>query len=51
MVRFEGPITVAGINAPFVTDWYSETDELLMRETDSIPLTRRSWMPSMPGRC
>jgi cardiolipin synthase len=25
MVRFEGPI-VAGINALFVTDWYSETD-------------------------
>jgi len=36
MVRFEGPI-VAGINALFVTDWYSETDELLMRETDSMP--------------
>ncbi|MCU1508902.1 MAG: cls [Glaciihabitans sp.] len=33
MVRFEGPI-VAGINALFVTDWYSETDELLLRETD-----------------
>lgn len=36
MVRFEGPV-VAGINALFVTDWYSETNELLMRETDSIP--------------
>jgi len=36
MVRFEGPI-VAGINALFVTDWYSETDELLIRETDSMP--------------
>jgi cardiolipin synthase A/B len=33
MVRFEGPI-VAGINALFVTDWYSETDELLLREAD-----------------
>lgn len=33
MVRFEGPI-VAGINALFVTDWYSETDELLLREED-----------------
>ena len=33
MVRFEGPI-VAGINALFVTDWYSETDELLLRDTD-----------------
>jgi cardiolipin synthase A/B len=35
MVRFEGPI-VAGINALFVTDWYSETDELLIRESDSV---------------
>ena len=34
MVRFEGPI-VAGINALFVTDWYSETNELLLRETPS----------------
>lgn len=31
MVRFEGPIT-AGIDALFVTDWYSETNELLSRE-------------------
>jgi cardiolipin synthase len=31
MVRFEGPI-VAGIDALFITDWYSETDELLLRE-------------------
>jgi cardiolipin synthase len=36
MVRFEGPI-VAGINALFVTDWYSETDELLLRETSDVP--------------
>lgn len=36
MVRFEGPI-VAGINALFVTDWYSETDELLLREADNVP--------------
>ncbi|ARC57593.1 Cardiolipin synthase A [Frondihabitans sp. 762G35] len=35
MVRFEGPI-VAGINALFVTDWYSETDELLTREADPV---------------
>ena len=35
MVRFEGPI-VAGINALFVTDWYSETDELLSRETGPV---------------
>ncbi|MHB1234241.1 MAG: cardiolipin synthase [Microbacteriaceae bacterium] len=33
MVRFDGPI-VAGINALFVTDWYSETGELLLRETE-----------------
>ncbi len=32
MVRFEGPI-VAGIEALFATDWYSETNELLLRET------------------
>jgi cardiolipin synthase len=36
MVRFEGPI-VAGINALFVTDWYSETDEMLLRETEPVP--------------
>lgn len=35
MVRFEGPI-VAGINALFVTDWYSETNELLTRETNPV---------------
>lgn len=34
MVRFEGPI-VAGINALFITDWYSETGKLLVR--DSAP--------------
>jgi len=36
MVRFEGPI-VAGLDALFATDWYSETDELLIRETAPIP--------------
>ncbi|WP_341953767.1 cardiolipin synthase [Salinibacterium sp. TMP30] len=36
MVRFEGPI-VAGINALFITDWYSETDELLVRESARTP--------------
>jgi cardiolipin synthase len=35
MTRLEGPI-VAGLNAIFITDWYSETNELLMRETDPI---------------
>jgi len=33
MVQFTGPI-VGGINSLFVTDWYSETDELLLRETE-----------------
>ncbi len=36
MVRFEGPI-VAGIEALFATDWYSETDELLLRESAISP--------------
>ncbi|TQO19500.1 cardiolipin synthetase 2 [Rhodoglobus vestalii] len=36
MVRFEGPI-VAGINALFITDWYCETDELLVRESAQTP--------------
>jgi len=35
MTRLDGPI-VAGLNAIFITDWYSETNELLMRETDPI---------------
>jgi cardiolipin synthase len=54
MVRFEGPI-VAGINALFVTDWYSETDELLLRETEDVHpvLTREPLdaqvVPSGPG--
>ena len=54
MVRFEGPI-VAGINALFITDWYSETNELLMREATTVPrpLTRHSLdaqvVPSGPG--
>jgi len=34
MARFEGPV-VAGINALFITDWYSETDELL-REREPV---------------
>lgn len=35
IVRLEGPI-VAGLNAIFITDWYSETDELLRRESEPI---------------
>ncbi|TBN58453.1 cardiolipin synthase [Glaciihabitans arcticus] len=54
MVRFEGPI-VAGINALFVTDWYSETDELLLRETSDVPRPKLTnaldaqVVPSGPG--
>ncbi len=36
MVRFDGPIA-AGIEALFATDWYSETDELLLREDPVSP--------------
>ncbi|HXR43498.1 MAG TPA: cardiolipin synthase [Pseudolysinimonas sp.] len=35
MARFEGPV-VAGIDALFVTDWYSETNELLTREAAPV---------------
>ena len=31
MVRLEGPI-VGGVNALFITDWFSETDEVLLGE-------------------
>ncbi|MEP6481606.1 MAG: cardiolipin synthase [Rhodoglobus sp.] len=54
MVRFEGPI-VAGINALFVTDWYTETNELLLRETEGVPRPVRvdpldaQVVPSGPG--
>jgi cardiolipin synthase len=37
IVRLEGPI-VAGLNAIFITDWYSETGELLRRETEPVTL-------------
>jgi cardiolipin synthase A/B len=54
MVRFEGPI-VEGINALFVTDWYTETGELLLRETAVRPTRQRKnvldaqVVPSGPG--
>lgn len=35
VARLEGPI-VAGVNSIFITDWYSETNELLSRETEAI---------------
>jgi cardiolipin synthase A/B len=43
MVRFEGPI-VAGLNALFITDWYGETDELLIRE---VPEPRPAHAPDL----
>jgi cardiolipin synthase len=54
MVRFEGPV-VAGINALFVTDWYSETNTLLVREADEVAPLRvpdavdAQVVPSGPG--
>ncbi len=33
MVRFEGPV-VASVNAVFLSDWYSETDQILTDEID-----------------
>jgi Phosphatidylserine/phosphatidylglycerophosphate/cardiolipin synthases and related enzymes len=35
VTRLEGPI-VAGLNAIFITDWYTETDELLAREREPL---------------
>ena len=35
MVRFEGPI-VAELNTIFISDWFSETDELLARESPRL---------------
>jgi cardiolipin synthase len=35
MLRIEGP-TVAALNAIFITDWFSETDELLAREARQV---------------
>ena len=54
MVRFQGPI-VREINALFITDWYLETDELLIREavqlpaSDSAQLLDAQVVPSGPG--
>jgi cardiolipin synthase len=54
MVRFDGPV-VTGINALFVTDWYSETNELLSRETElehrstGANLLDAQVVPSGPG--
>lgn len=38
MVRVEGPV-VASVNAVFLSDWYSETDEILTDEIDLFDVT------------
>ena len=54
MTRLEGPI-VAGLNAIFITDWYSETNDLLTREIHPVrqqPLSQAldcQLVPSGPG--
>ena len=42
MVRLEGPV-VSGVDALFLTDWYSETDELLEQEIEPVTV------PTPPG--
>lgn len=37
MLRLEGQV-VAEINAIFITDWYTETDELITEEVDRAPI-------------
>jgi cardiolipin synthase len=54
MTRLEGPI-VAGLNAIFITDWYSETNELLTRDIQPVRPTQAPHtldcqvVPSGPG--
>ncbi|TFB75845.1 cardiolipin synthase [Cryobacterium glaciale] len=54
MTRLEGPI-VSGLNAIFITDWYSETSELLTRDVEPVhprPVTDAldcQVVPSGPG--
>jgi cardiolipin synthase len=54
MTRVEGPI-VSGLNAIFITDWYSETNDLLTRDiqpvqTDIVPHSLDCQVvPSGPG--
>lgn len=54
VTRLEGPI-VAGLNAIFITDWYSETGELLTREAEPMQAAQSSQtldcqlVPSGPG--
>ncbi|NNC12030.1 cardiolipin synthase [Planctomonas sp. JC2975] len=54
VTRLEGPI-VQGLDAIFITDWYSETGELLARERESVDVVRSDdaidcqLVPSGPG--
>ena len=54
MVRVEGPV-VASINAVFLSDWYSETDEVLTAESDLLEVAAGAGdldcqiVPSGPG--
>jgi cardiolipin synthase len=54
MTRLEGPI-VSGLNAIFITDWYSETNEQLTRDIEPVhprPVTQAldcQVVPSGPG--
>ncbi|MFT4212704.1 MAG: cardiolipin synthase [Microbacterium sp.] len=54
MVRLEGPV-VASVNAVFLSDWYSETDEILSGEIDAIEVAGAAGtldcqiVPSGPG--
>ncbi|MHA7985324.1 cardiolipin synthase [Rathayibacter sp. CAU 1779] len=54
VTRLEGPI-VQGLDAIFITDWYSETGELLARERESVEVVRSDdeidcqLVPSGPG--
>ncbi len=54
MVRLEGPV-VGSVNAVFLSDWYSETDELLTEEVDVFDLRQATGdldcqiVPSGPG--
>ncbi len=54
MVRLEGPV-VASVNAVFLSDWYSETDEILSGEVDAFDIADATGsldcqvVPSGPG--
>jgi cardiolipin synthase len=54
MVRLRGPV-VASVNAVFLSDWYSETDEILSHEVDVFDISEPTGrldcqiVPSGPG--